>query len=163
MSFGISYELRGAIPVIRVCGELEIATAPQLKSIVGSALSNGAESIAFDFSNLVFIDSSGLAVLMHAQKRVVARGGRIYILGAYGHTRRVFSLLNLGRIFRLCGEGDLPSEGRGDATQERPTTGGRDDRCAAPVAEDFTPSATGLGESAPAAAPAENNTGSVSV
>jgi len=110
LEFALSYELRGALPIIRVCGELDIPTAPQLKSMVGDALNNGARSIAFDFSRLGFIDSCGLAVLMPAQKRVVQRGGQVYILGAYGHTRRVFSLINLGRIFRFCSEAELPAE-----------------------------------------------------
>ncbi len=108
MEFAVSQEQRGAVPLLRVRGEVDIYTAPRLKEAVVAALNSGAQSLAFDLSQVGFLDSTGLQVLMSAKKRTAERGGEVYIIGAGGQIRRVFSLLSLERIFRLCREADLP-------------------------------------------------------
>jgi anti-sigma B factor antagonist len=108
MEFAVSQEQRGAVPLLRVRGEVDIYTAPRLKEAVVAALNSGAQSLAFDLSQVGFLDSTGLQVLMSAKKRTAERGGEVYIIGAGGQIRRVFSLLSLERIFRLCRETDLP-------------------------------------------------------
>lgn len=108
MRFKITQEQLGCTFLLRVCGELDIATAPKLKDGVLVALQNGARSLAFDFTELRFMDSSGLAVLLSAQKRTAERGGEVYILGAARQVLDVFTLMNLAFSFRFCQEADLP-------------------------------------------------------
>jgi anti-sigma B factor antagonist len=109
MEFDVSQEQRGPMPLLKVSGEVDIYTAPRLKEAVLTALEKGAPSLAFDLSQVGFLDSTGLQVLMSAKKRTAERGGEVYILGVTGQIRRVFSLLSLERIFRLCRESDLPT------------------------------------------------------
>src|SRR5687767_443536 len=109
MEFSVRQEKRGQIPVLRVRGEVDIYTAPRLKEAVVSALEGNATSLAFDLSDVEFLDSTGLQVLMSAKKRTAERGGDVYLLGVAGQVRRVFSLLSLDRIFQLCREADLPA------------------------------------------------------
>ena len=109
MEFDIRQEQRGALPLLRVQGELDIYTAPRLKEAVVTALNDGAASLAFDLTEVEFMDSSGLQVLMSAKKRTAEREGEVYLVGVGGHVRRVFTLLSLERIFRICREADLPS------------------------------------------------------
>ena len=108
MEFSVSQDQRGAIPLLRVRGEVDIYTAPRLKEAVVAALESGAASLAFDLSDVGFLDSTGLQVLMSAKKRTAERGGDVYLLGVSGQIRRVFNLLSLERIFQLCREADLP-------------------------------------------------------
>jgi len=108
MRFKITQEQRGFTFLLRVCGELDIATAPRLKESVLVALQNGARSLAFDFTELRFMDSSGLAVLLSALNRTAERGGQVYILGAARQILDVFTLMNLALSFRFCQEADLP-------------------------------------------------------
>jgi len=108
MKFKITQEERGCTFLLRVCGELDIATAPKLKDVVLVALQRGAHSLAFDFTDLQFLDSSGLAVLLGAHRRTMERGGEVYIIGAARQILDVFKLMNLGLSFRFCQEADLP-------------------------------------------------------
>jgi anti-sigma B factor antagonist len=108
MEFGIRQEQRGEMPLLRVKGELDIYTAPRLKEAVLAALNGGAGSLAIDLSEVEFLDSTGLQVLMSAKKRTAERGGDVYLLGVGGQIRRVFTLLSLDRIFKICRESDLP-------------------------------------------------------
>jgi anti-sigma B factor antagonist len=109
MEFAVSQEQRGGMPLLRVRGEVDIYTAPRLKEAVIAALNEGAQSLAFDLSGVGFLDSTGLQVLMSAKKRTAERGGEVYLLGVGGQIRRVFSLLSLEKIFRICRESDLPT------------------------------------------------------
>lgn len=109
MEFGVRQEVRGQVPVLRVRGEVDIYTAPRLKEAVVAALEGDVTSLAFDLSEVEFLDSTGLQVLMSAKKRTAERGGDVYLLGVGGQVRRVFSLLSLDRIFQLCREADLPA------------------------------------------------------
>ena len=108
MEFAVTQEQRGATPLLRVRGEVDIYTAPRLKEAVVTALEGGARSLAFDLSSVGFLDSTGLQVLMSAKKRTAERGGDVYIFGVEGQIRRVFTLLSLERIFNLCRETDVP-------------------------------------------------------
>ena len=108
MEFGILQEQRGDLPLLRVRGELDIYTAPRLKETVLAALNGGARSLAIDLSAVEFLDSTGLQVLMSAKKRTAERGGDVYLMGVGGQVRRVFNLLSLERIFKICRESDLP-------------------------------------------------------
>lgn len=109
MEFAVRQEQRGQMPVLRVQGEVDIYTAPRLKEAVVGALKGGSASLVFDLSEVEFLDSTGLQVLMSAKKRTAERGGDVYLVGVGGQVRRVFSLLSLDRIFQLCRETDLPA------------------------------------------------------
>jgi anti-sigma B factor antagonist len=109
MEFTIQHEQRGRVPLLRVCGEVDLYTAPRLKEAILAALNGTVSSLALDLSGVDFLDSTGLQVLMSAKKRTAERGGEVYVLGVRDHVRRVFILLGLERIFSLCRESDLPS------------------------------------------------------
>jgi len=109
MPFAIQSEVRGAIPLFRVNGELDVFTAPQLLDLVDASLKNGADSIAFDFSELTFMDSSGLRVLVSAKRQATERGGQVYVIGISGAVRRLFNVIQVGDQFCLCDETELPA------------------------------------------------------
>lgn len=56
--------------VIKIAGELDYSNVGRLRSLVDQVLEDGPERIAFDLASLDFIDSSGLAVLLHAAASV---------------------------------------------------------------------------------------------
>lgn len=56
--------------VIRVTGEVDISNAASVQHVVDEVVSSGVENLVFDLSQLEFIDSSGLAVLLSAAQAV---------------------------------------------------------------------------------------------
>jgi anti-sigma B factor antagonist len=106
--FAITQDQRGSLPLLRVRGEVDIYTAPRLKEAVIAALHPDVPSLIIDLSEVGFLDSTGLQVLMSAKRRTAERGGEVYILGARDHVQRVFYLLGLEKVFVLCREMDLP-------------------------------------------------------
>lgn len=58
---------------LRVTGELDLATAPQLRSSLTDAL-NGAEEVVLDLGGVGFIDSTGLAAIIAGANAAEAAG-----------------------------------------------------------------------------------------
>jgi anti-anti-sigma factor len=67
--FSISTSAHGNRMVVLVRGELDLATAPDLDEVVNEGLDAGRE-VVVDLRELVFMDSSGLRVLVRAHARV---------------------------------------------------------------------------------------------
>jgi anti-sigma B factor antagonist len=107
-AFSVSPEQRGTLSVLRIHGDVDIATAPQLKEAVIAALERGAASLALDLSGVAYLDSMGLGVLISARKRATERGGIVYLIGVGDRIHRVLRLLSMEKIFQLCSEADLP-------------------------------------------------------
>jgi anti-anti-sigma factor len=56
--------------VIRISGELDLASVPGVESDIESIVAAAPERLAFDLSGVTFMDSSGIAMLLRAAKRV---------------------------------------------------------------------------------------------
>lgn len=56
----------GGSRVIRVGGELDLSTVPSLEQELGAALERPEGGVVVDLSDLEFIDSTGIAVLVRA-------------------------------------------------------------------------------------------------
>ncbi len=59
---------------IAVDGRLDTATAPELEAELKASL-DGVSELVLDFSNLEYISSSGLRILLSAQKVMMKKGG----------------------------------------------------------------------------------------
>jgi anti-sigma B factor antagonist len=57
-------------PIVVLAGELDISTAGSLEKIVVSVVSGSPTRLIFDLSELRFVDSAGIAVLVGAAKKV---------------------------------------------------------------------------------------------
>lgn len=65
----------GNFVVVKVFGELDVFTAPQLRTFLCEVLEGRGEHVILDCSEVGFMDSSGLAVLVGARKRACLTGG----------------------------------------------------------------------------------------
>ena len=73
-SFQVSLADRGSEVVVRVQGEVDTATAPQMGQAIDAQLAR-RRRIVLDLSEVEFMDLHGLAVLMRASRRTRVDGG----------------------------------------------------------------------------------------
>jgi anti-sigma B factor antagonist len=64
MDLGIDVTDRGDWAVLAVRGEIDVATAPQLREELLELVSAGRKQIVVDLSGVDFLDSTGLGVLV---------------------------------------------------------------------------------------------------
>ena len=72
LSANVSREPLAAI--VRLSGEIDIGTTASLRHVVQELLETDAESVVLDLSDVRFMDSSGVGVLVAAHRRAKARG-----------------------------------------------------------------------------------------
>ena len=86
----------GASVVVR--GEVDMATAPQLRDTLLGLVDGGATHIALDCRGLDFLDSSGIGVLLWAHHRLEAAGGHLVVVNARGAVARTLDITGASRI-----------------------------------------------------------------
>jgi anti-sigma B factor antagonist len=79
----------GAAVVVR--GEIDMATAPQLRDELLALVDGGATRIALDCRGLDFLDSSGIGVLIAVRKRL-GDDGSLTLEAPPAHVRKVLEL-----------------------------------------------------------------------
>ena len=63
-------ELEQETTVVAVEGELDLSTAPRMKSVLIDSLDSGSDRLVVDLSLVSFIDSTALAVLVGVHRRL---------------------------------------------------------------------------------------------
>lgn len=87
--------------VIAVGGEIDIFTAPEVRSAALSAIEEGAVHIVLDLSRASFLDSTGLGVIIGISKRVRPLGGDVVIVNGDQGIAQTFEITGLTEIFRI--------------------------------------------------------------
>jgi anti-sigma B factor antagonist len=85
---------------LAISGALDAHTAPRLRSEVDQIVGEKLRSVVVDLSQLDFIDSSGVAVLVSLYKRVRSMQGNVTVVGVRDQPQAIFRLLHLDRV--LC-------------------------------------------------------------
>jgi anti-anti-sigma factor len=84
-------------PTAYLQGELDMAAAPTAENALADVLAERPESLVIDLTDVSFMDSRGLSVLLHAQ----AAAGEVTLRGASGRVRELFMLAGVDQAFRL--------------------------------------------------------------
>lgn len=94
----VSTSDENAVRRISAAGEIDISTAPILRSPLVEAVRE-AESVVVDLTEVTFMDSHGLRVLIEA--RVAADDKPFVVAAASPNVRRLINLSGLGETFGL--------------------------------------------------------------
>ena len=76
-------------------GELDLSTATELQNRLAWLVLAGVVDIVLDLTNLTFIDSSGISVVVLARKRVDEVGGSLIVRNASPQVLRIFEITGL--------------------------------------------------------------------
>jgi anti-sigma B factor antagonist len=96
----LGVERQGDACVVRLGGELDLYNAPQVRQALTEAASEAPARVVVDLSEVEFIDSTALGVLIEARTRLDNR--RAFFLAAPGlETRRALEISGLDRHFTV--------------------------------------------------------------
>jgi anti-sigma B factor antagonist len=88
-------------PVIGLEGEVDVYTAPQLKQTMIDLLEQGARRIIVDLTNVEYLDSTALGVLIGGLKRLREADGNLVLICPSARIKRVFEITGLDKIFEM--------------------------------------------------------------
>jgi anti-anti-sigma factor len=84
----------GDATVLRVVGELDLATAPELREAI-DRVRQSSELLVLDLAAVEFIDVSGLRVLVTACREAQREGRRLVLTNVSDPVRRIVALARL--------------------------------------------------------------------
>ena len=87
--------------VIALGGEVDLYTAPELKSQMLELIVNGASEVVVDFTNTTFIDSTTLGVLVGGVKRLRTNDGQLSLVCSDRNITKIFEITGLDRVFTI--------------------------------------------------------------
>lgn len=91
-SFTAVLERLGDESVLRLAGELDLATVPEAEAAMERARSEPLRPLKLDLSRLTFVDSSGLRLIMELAGACRAEGRRLSIAAGPRMVQRVFEV-----------------------------------------------------------------------
>jgi len=96
----LAAERRDGTLVVELSGELDIATAPQLERFLRDV--GAADVVALDLTDLWFVDSGGLRLLVAENERAQIDGDRLVLVGVRGDVLDTLRLIGLDRVLPLA-------------------------------------------------------------
>jgi anti-sigma B factor antagonist len=91
-------------------GEIDMATKPQFHEAVTNAAAGAEDRLVVDLTDVRFVDSGGLAVLIEGQREMDRRRGRLIVVCPNVHVRKLLALTRLDGAFRVVpSKDDLPA------------------------------------------------------
>lgn len=94
------FNMKNNIGIIKPKGNLDAASAKRFKTSFDHFLER-TNCFVFDFSNVKFIDSSGLGVLISCMKKSGRLDGDIYIANLQSNPKVLFEITKADRIFEM--------------------------------------------------------------
>jgi anti-sigma B factor antagonist len=88
-------------------GDLDLATAPELRERLADLAACGVIDLVIDFANLVFIDSTGISVIVGTHEHVKSRGGSLVVRNANPMAMKIFQITGLTEYLSVTGCVDL--------------------------------------------------------
>src|SRR5271156_6780483 len=98
-TFGIDQRDHDGVPVIVVSGEIDLATAPELRTRIQRELAAGHPRIIIDLLGVSFLDSTALGVMVGGLKQCRAAGGDLELLVAEARILKIFDITGLSEVF----------------------------------------------------------------
>lgn len=101
MLMDASYDEKKSRWDVRLYGEVDIYNADSLKSQLHALADQKKADIVLDCTNLKYIDSTGLGVLVSALKRVREADKNIRIINLQPYIAKIFTLTGLDKVFSI--------------------------------------------------------------
>src|SRR4051812_33145813 len=87
--------------VLSASGEIHVSTAPVFSDKLNTAIADGKTKIALDFTEVEFIASRGLSVLLNALRRLTRRKGALALVCTNPTVLRLFEITRLDSTFDI--------------------------------------------------------------
>ncbi len=86
--------------ILSVDGRLDTVTAPELAAAIAE-IEDGVKELVFDFSELEYVSSAGLRVILSTHKKLDAEGGKLVVRHPNDMIQSIFALTGFIEILNI--------------------------------------------------------------
>jgi len=97
----INEEVQDEVLIVAVRGELDLYTAPDLRSLLLGAINDGRAAIVLDLRDTTFLDSTALGVIIAAMKALRARSGRLVLVNDRTSITKTLAITGLDHLLTV--------------------------------------------------------------
>jgi anti-anti-sigma factor len=97
----IQQTTRDGVTVLAPAGRIDTTTSPRVDEIVRRTVDEGTRDLVIDFTDVDYISSAGLRVLLVLAKRLRDLQGRLVLCGMPESVRQVFRLAGFMPLFKV--------------------------------------------------------------
>ncbi|CAN5399795.1 STAS domain-containing protein [soil metagenome] len=95
-----------AVSVLKLKGRLDVLTSNDLSDYLMAEIERGAAFLVVDFTDVDYVSSSGLRVLLQARKKLKTMGGTVFLSGVKDFVKEVLVAVGFDTIFPLTSSSD---------------------------------------------------------
>lgn len=97
----ITQQQQDGIVTLNIAGRLDAVSALEADKEFGKVLDAGHDRLLIDLSELDYISSAGLRVLLVVAKRIQQNGGKVVLSELTPNVREVFEISGFSSIFKI--------------------------------------------------------------
>ncbi len=95
MELQLATRHEGEVSVVSARGEVDVFSAPGLDTELDALIAAGNARLVVDLSEVAFLDSTGLGVLVKALKHAREAGGWLHLVITSDRIRKIFEITGL--------------------------------------------------------------------
>ena len=81
--------------LVALSGELDVSSAPELERCLSELEAESHSDVVLDLSELSFVDSAGISVLVKAKHQAEAKGRQLVLRGPPPQVQRIFAVIGI--------------------------------------------------------------------
>ena len=94
-------ETETGVPIVQLRGEIDLHTCPDLRATLQRLMEAGKHDIVLNLSEVPYLDSAALGVLVDAVRRAREHNGGIHLAQVTPFVLRAFEITRLIKIFQV--------------------------------------------------------------
>ena len=97
----LNEEKLGHVLVLNLAGDIDLTGAKLFRERIVQVLDRGEQALLIDFTDVTYINSTGLSVLILAAKRLGGSNGKLALTGVTDSIQRVLKITGLTSLFAI--------------------------------------------------------------
>jgi anti-anti-sigma factor len=91
----------GQMSIVSIAGSIDASTADHITSFVDERISSGEKHLVIDLSEVEFMSSAGLRIILGALKEIRKQEGNLYLAGPQAGVERVLKMSGFSKIVKI--------------------------------------------------------------
>lgn len=96
-----NWKKKGTVLLIELEGRMDTSMPAEFETQLLQQIQNGETHVVFDFSQVAYVTTHGLRILLRAFKEVTSVNGRMAFHSMNERVKRIFDIAGLTMVFRI--------------------------------------------------------------